>query len=77
MIFIYWKFEIFLIIKIHKKRIEGIKGFDFSSNIEYAKKSITKVMNHRIEKLSSLLHANETQLNLSNRNEITIKLEMH
>jgi len=67
--------KFFVIIKIHKKRNEGIKGFNFSSNIDFARKSMSKVMNHRIEKLSSLLNANETQLNLSNRNEVTIKLE--
>ena len=36
---------------------------------------MTKVMNHRMEKFSSLLNENQTQMNLSNRNEITIKLE--
>jgi uncharacterized Zn-finger protein len=46
---------------------------DFSSNIEYAKKSMEKVMNHRIEKLSTLLNASETQLD--DVNEITMQSE--
>ena len=33
-------------------------------------------MNHRIEKLSSLLNSNETQLNMANRNEISIKCKI-
>ena len=36
---------------------------------------MAKVMNHRIEKLLSLLDANQTQLNLSNINEIKIEHE--
>jgi hypothetical protein len=36
---------------------------NFSSSIDNAKKSLAKVMNHRIEKLSTFLNANETQLN--------------
>ena len=33
---------------------------------------MTKAMNHRLEKLSSLLDAKETQLNVENKNEISI-----
>ncbi len=36
---------------------------------------MTKVMNHRIEKLSTLLNSNETKFNVTNKNEITIKRE--
>ena len=32
---------------------------------------MTKAMNHRLEKLSSLLDAKETQLNVENKNEIS------
>ena len=45
---------------------------NFSSNIDYAKKSMAKVMNHRLEKLSSLLNANPSQLNVTNTSEISI-----
>jgi uncharacterized Zn-finger protein len=48
---------------------------NFSSNIEYAKKAMTKVLNHRIQKLSTMLDANETQLNVTNRNGISIERE--
>jgi hypothetical protein len=37
---------------------------------------MSKVMNHRIEKLSPLLDANETQFNMENKNEITIQREV-
>jgi uncharacterized Zn-finger protein len=39
-------------------KLEKVKN-DFSSNIENAKKSLAKVMNHRIEKLSTLLNSND------------------
>jgi uncharacterized Zn-finger protein len=49
-------------------------GIEFTSNIDNAKKSLAKVLNHRIEKLSSLLDSNDTQLNVSaNINEIPIE----
>ena len=48
---------------------------NFASNIDSAQKSLAKLMNHRIEKLSTLLHANETLLNLDNMAEITIENE--
>ena len=48
---------------------------NFSSNIEFAKKAMTKVLNHRIQKLSTMLDANETQLNVTNINEISIERE--
>ena len=54
-----------------KKLNEDKNGIDFSLNIENAQKSIAKVMNHRIEKLSSLLNSNESQLNVANKNEIS------
>jgi hypothetical protein len=54
------------------KLTKGKHGIDFTSSIVYAKKSIAKVMNHRLEKLSSLLNAADTQLNLVNLNEISI-----
>jgi uncharacterized Zn-finger protein len=76
---IFWKFEtlkiallIFFFYKCQKLN-EGKKGLDFSSNIDYAKKSMTKVMNHRIERLSSLLDSKQTQLNVTNINEISIE----
>jgi uncharacterized Zn-finger protein len=63
----------FVISKNSQKINEGINGPDFSSNIDNAKKSLAKVMNHRFEKLSTLLDANETQPNVANRLEISIK----
>ena len=36
---------------------------------------MAKVMNHRIEKLSTLLDATDTQLNVTNTNEISIERE--
>ena len=36
---------------------------------------MAKMMNHRIEKLSMLLDTNETQLNVTNKNEISIKCD--
>ncbi len=66
---------IFVISKNVQKLNEGKNGIDFSSNIKYALNSIAKVMNHRIEKLSSLLDANETQTNVSNKSEISIKCD--
>jgi uncharacterized Zn-finger protein len=39
-------------------KLEKVKN-DFSSNIENAKKSLAKVMDHRIEKLSTLLNSND------------------
>jgi uncharacterized Zn-finger protein len=52
---------------------EDKNGIDFSSNIEHAKKSLAKVMDHHIEKLSSLLNANEHQQNMTNISEIPIQ----
>jgi uncharacterized Zn-finger protein len=52
------------------------KGLDFASNLDFAKKSMTKVMNHRLDKLTALLDANETESNLTNRNEISIQREI-
>jgi uncharacterized Zn-finger protein len=53
-----------------QKFSNGINGIDFSSNIDYAKKSMTKIMNHRLEKFSALLDAN-----VSNINKISIEHE--
>jgi uncharacterized Zn-finger protein len=77
MCFLIWDSEIasILLVTIYFKLNEGINGIDFTSNIDFAKKSLAKVMNHRIEKLSSLLNAKETQLNVKNRNEISIQHE--
>jgi hypothetical protein len=44
-------------------------------NIDNVQKSLAKVMNHRIEKLSMLRDANESQLNVQKTNGITIKRE--
>jgi uncharacterized Zn-finger protein len=66
----------FLIFKNDLKLKKGINGIDFSSNIDNAKKSLAKVMNHRIEKLSTSLNANGTQLiNVTNTSEISIQRE--
>ncbi len=40
---------------------KGKIGIDFSSNIDNAKKSFIKVMNHRIEKQTKLLDSSQTQ----------------
>ncbi len=48
---------------------------NFSSNIDYAKKLLAKVMNHRIEKLTTLLDAIKTPLNVTNSSEISIEHE--
>jgi general transcription factor IIIA len=67
-------FEILLVIfcfsKKSQKLNKGKNGIDFSSNLDYAKKSLAKVMNHRIEKLSTLLDSNETQLNVDNATSV-------
>jgi uncharacterized Zn-finger protein len=58
------------------KLTKGKNGIDFASNIEKAKKSLAKVMNHRLEKLSTLLDANQSQLiNPKNRKDISIQRE--
>ncbi len=44
--------------------------------MRYAKKSLTKVINHRIDKLTTFLNANESQLNVQKTNGITIKREI-
>ena len=67
-------FKVILYFKNCQKLNERINGIDFASYIVYAKKSMTKVMNHRIEKLSTLLDSNETQLNVTNRIGISIVL---
>jgi uncharacterized Zn-finger protein len=78
---IFWKFEIskiallIFVFSKHFKLIEGKNEFDFSSNIEHAKKSMAKVMNHRIEKLSTMLDEYETQLNVSNKSPLSIECE--
>jgi hypothetical protein len=59
----------FVFSKNVKKLNEEINDIDFSSNINYAKKSLAKVIDHRIEKLSSLLDAKKTHLNV-------LKIEM-
>jgi hypothetical protein len=46
---------------------------NFSSNIDNAKRSLAKVIDHRIERLTTLLDLNETQPNVQNRIEISIK----
>ncbi len=61
---------IFVISKNVQKINEGKNGIDFSSNIDYAQKSMAKIMNHRIEKLSTLLNSNKIQLNTTNSNAI-------
>ncbi len=66
---------IYVISKNVQKINGGKNGIDFSSNIDNAQKSLAKVLNHRIEKLSSLLDANETQPNVSNKSEISIKCD--
>ncbi len=73
--FNFWWFEIsnILIEIFFKKLNEGKNGIDFSSNIDNAKKSMVKVMNHRIERLSTLLGAADTQSNVTNLNEISIE----
>jgi uncharacterized Zn-finger protein len=63
--------EIFY-FKKYQKLNKGKNGIDFSSNIDNAKKSIAKVMDHRLDKLTTLLDANKTQLNVTNLNEISI-----
>ena len=64
-------FLVFFISKNDQKLNEGINGIDFSSNIDNAQKSLAKVMNHRLDKLSTLLDAKETQFNVTNINEIS------
>jgi uncharacterized Zn-finger protein len=66
-------FSLFFISKYCQKLNGGKNGIDFSSNIDNAKKSMAKVFDNRIKKLSSLLDLNETQFNLSNINKITIE----
>jgi hypothetical protein len=68
-------FIIFTYFKKVKKLNNSRNGIDLSSNIGYAKKSMTKVMNNHIEKFSSLLNGNVTQFKVTNRNEISIKCE--
>ncbi len=66
-----------LIFKNDLKLNKGINGIDFSSKIDNAKRSLAKVMNHRIEKLSTLTNLNVTQLqlNVQNKNKISIQRE--
>jgi hypothetical protein len=47
---------------------------NFSSNIENAKKSLAKVMNHRLEKLSTLL---DTEFKMENITEISIEMQSY
>jgi uncharacterized Zn-finger protein len=61
---------IFCFSKKSQKLNKGINGIDFSSNIGNAKKSLAKVVFHRIEKLSTLLDSNETQLNVDNATSV-------
>ena len=74
-------FEVWNFIKLNSnwfyfKFDKGKNGIDFSSNIDNAQKSLAKVLNDRIEKLSTLLDANETQLNVANIiSEISIERE--
>ncbi len=68
-------YEQFLISKNVTKLNKGINAIDFSSNIDHAKKSLAKVMDHRIEKLSTLLDANETQSHAGNLSGILIDRE--
>ncbi len=51
-------------------------GVDFSSNLDNAQKSLAKVMNHRIEKLLSLVDANQPQSNVANLSEISNEHEI-
>jgi hypothetical protein len=46
----------------NQSKMNGQNGIDFSSNIEYAKRSMAKVMNHGIEKLSTF-YSMQTKLN--------------
>jgi hypothetical protein len=55
--------KIVLLIFFSKNAKKLKNGIDFASNIDNAKRSLVKVMNLRSEKLSSLLYANESQLN--------------
>jgi hypothetical protein len=52
---------------------KGIDGKDFSSSIDHAKKSLAKLMDHRIERLSALIDVNQTQLNVTNISKISIE----
>ena len=63
----------FISSKNVKKFNKGKNGIDFSSNIDNAKKAIAKVLNHRIDNLSTLLQTTETQSNVTNRKEISIE----
>jgi uncharacterized Zn-finger protein len=65
---------IFNFIKYQKFK-KGQNGIDFSSKIDNAKKSMAKVMNHRIEKLSTLLDKNQSHLNMANITEIPIEFK--
>jgi len=55
----------------------GENALNFSSNIDFAKKSLAKLMNQSIEKLSTLLDANESQSNASNMSENAINAASH
>ena len=70
-----WNLKHFISIFLILKCLNLNDGIDFSSNIDYAQKSLAKVMNHRIKKLKALLNANESQLNMANRNKISIERE--
>jgi uncharacterized Zn-finger protein len=80
-IFNLWEFETetsksnFYFIKCQKLN-KSKNGFDFSSNINNARKSLAKVMNHRIEKLSSFVDANQPQSNVTNLIEISNEHEI-
>ena len=47
----------------------------FHQTLTMPKNSLAKVINHRIEKLSTLLDVNESQSNVTNINEISIQRE--
>ena len=83
MIFNFWnvcltnKILVFFFISKNDKKLNQSEknGMDFASNIDYARKSLSKVMNHCFDKLSSFLHTNEIQSNVSNITEISIEHE--
>jgi hypothetical protein len=59
--------------KNEKKLDYGKNGIDFSSNIDFAKRSLAKVLHNRIGKLSTFLDTNDTQLHVETISKITIK----
>ncbi len=70
------KYKQYIFIPINDKKFnKGKNGIDFSSNIDHAKKSLAKVIDHRIDKLSTLFDATETHQNVENINEISIERE--